>query len=119
MERESILDVPHPNPALLHENTHHVEAIGVIRPAVPGDPDLGRPPQLPLLPPVHRLDRIPEPVPAARLHFDKRHHTFLLHHEVDVPVAAPKAALDDAPPPELQPPLRDPLSQFSECLPGY
>lgn len=51
-------------------------------------------------------------------HLHEGYDALPLHHEVDVPVAIPKAALNDPPALAPEPPLRDPLSQLSECLRG-
>jgi hypothetical protein len=71
-----------------------------------------------LLLPVDRFHRISELASSARLYLDEGHETFTLHHEVDVTMAVPKSSLDDAPALPPEPPLRDPLSELPECLPG-
>ena len=118
MEWKCVLDVPHAHPVPLDEHANDVEAIGVRGPSMAIDPDPRRPAQLPLLPPVHRLDGAAEPSASPSLDLDEGHYSIPLDHEIDIPVAAPEAALHDAPPPQAKPSLRDPLPQLAECLPG-
>ena len=118
MEGKCVLDVADPNPSSLDEHANHVEAIGVVGPAMAIDPDPRRPAQLTLLPPVDRLYGSAEPGASPSLDFDERHHPVPLDHEIDVPVPAPETALHHAPAPQPKPSLRDPLPQLAECLPG-
>jgi hypothetical protein len=71
-----------------------------------------------LLAPVNSFDRVSEPTTSPRLDFNERDRTLSLHDEIDVTVAATKSALHYTPALSLQPPLRDPLSQFAKRLPG-
>jgi hypothetical protein len=68
---------------------------------------------------VNGAERPAELRPFPGLHLDERYRPIPLDHQVDVPVAAAKAALHHAPPPPRQPPLRDPLSELPERLPGH
>jgi len=118
VERKCVLDVPDSHSASLDEHANDIEAVGVRGPAMPIDPDPRGAAQLPLLPPVDRLDRTAEPRAASSLDLDERYHPVSLDHEIDVPVPAAEATLYHPPPPSPKPPLRDPLPQLAECLPG-
>lgn len=86
--------------------------------AVPVHPHPGGTTQLALLPPVDRLDGPTEVLSPPRLDLDERHDSFQLDHEIDVPVAAPEAALHHSPAPRPEPSLRYPLPQLPQCLRG-
>ena len=118
MEGKCVLDVADPHPISLDEHANDVEPVGVGGSAMAIDPDPRRTTQLPLLPPVHRLDGTAEPGAAPSLDLDERYHPVPLDHEIDVPVPASEAPLHHAPPPQPEPSLRDPLPQLAECLPG-
>ena len=118
MEGKCVLDVADPHPVSLDEHANDIEAIGVRRAAMAVDPDPGRATQLLLLPPVDRLDRLPEPIAAPRLHLHKSDRSLALDDEIDVPMAGPEASLEDTPARAPKPPLRDSLTQLSERLLG-
>ena len=118
MEGKCVLDVAHSDSASLDEHANDVEAISVRGETVPRDPNPRGAAQLLLLAPVHRFDRTAEPRAASSLDLDERHHPMSLDHEVDVTVPGPEAPLHYAPPPPPKPPLRYPLPQLAECLPG-
>ena len=118
MEWKRVFDVPDSDPLALDEDPDHVEPVGVVRPAMAGDPDARRASQLFLFPPVDRFDRTAEAIPAPSLDLDERHYPIPLDHEIDVAMPGAEPALHDAPPALPKPPLRDPLSQLAECLPG-
>ena len=105
-------------PVSLHEHAHDVEAIGIVRAAVPVDPHRGGADQLALLAPIHRLDRIAELASATRLYFDERHGAFPLDHQIDVSMPAPKPPLHHTPSVPPEPSLRDLLPQLAELLSG-
>ena len=113
-----MLDMPDPNTAVGHEDPQDVEPVGDARTTVAGHPDAGRSTQLLLFPPVDRSDRIAEPVTPPRLDLDEGNDSVPPDDQVDVPVPGPEAASHHPPPPDREPPLRDPLSQLPECLPG-
>jgi hypothetical protein len=71
-----------------------------------------------LLAPVDSFHRISEPTTLPRLDFNECDRTLSLYDEIDVTVAATKSALNYTPALSLQPPFRDPLSQFAKRLPG-
>ena len=110
--------MPDPYALILEQHADHVEPVHLGRSAVPVDPDPGGLGQLLLLPPVDRLDRLPESRASTRLHLDESDRAVSLHHQVDVSVSGPEPTLQDAPSRTAQPSLGDALSQLSECLPG-
>jgi len=65
-----------------------------------------------------RFDRISKSKASPSLHFNERDCPLSLDHEIDVAVTAPESALDYPPSLSLEPPLRDPLAQLAELLPG-
>ena len=65
-----------------------------------------------------RFDGISKRKAFPSLHLNERDCSFSLDHEIDVAVAASETALHHAPSLPLEPPLRDPLSQLAELLPG-
>jgi hypothetical protein len=110
--------VPDPNRPSVHQHTNHIEAIGLGWQAVAIDPDLGRPGQLPLLSPVDSLDRAAEVVALAGLDLHEHHGPSLLDHQVDIPLSVGEPVIDHSPPLPDQPPRRDTLPEYPECLPG-
>lgn len=114
MEWKRVLDVADPDSLTLDQNADHVEPIGVVRPAMAGDPDARRASQLLLFPPVDRFDRSAEPIAAPSLDLYERHHPIPLDHEIDVAMPGAEPALHDAPPATPKPTLRDPLPQLAE-----
>lgn len=56
--------------------------------------------------------------PSSRFYLNERNGALSLHHQIDVPVAAPEPALNHPPALSFEPPLRDPFSQFAKRLPG-
>ena len=109
MEWKRVLDVADSDSLTLDQNADHVEPIGIVRPAVAGDPDARRASQLLLFPPVDRFDGTAELVPASSLDLDERHHPVPLDDEIDVAMAGAEPALNDAPPALPEPSLRDSL----------
>jgi hypothetical protein len=114
VERKCVLDVANSDALALDQNPHHIEPVGIVRPAMPGDPDAGRATQLLLLPPVDRFDGTAESVAAPSLDLDERHHPLSLDHEIDVAMPGAEPALDHTPSSLPKPPLRDPLPQLAE-----
>ena len=114
MERKRVLDVADPHALALDQDPDDVEAVGVVQPAMAGDPDSRRASQLFLFPPVDRFYRTAEPIAAPSLDLDERHHSIPLDHEIDVAMPRAEAALHDPPPALPKPSLRDPLSQLAE-----
>jgi|SRR5688572_8572250 len=111
---ECVLNVPNSNAFLLDQHPHHIEPVGLVRAAMPIDPDQSRPRKLTLLSPAHRLDGLTELRPAARLDLDEAHEPVALHHQIDVAVTAPKPSHQNAPSLLLQPALGHPLAQLPE-----
>lgn len=68
--------------------------------------------------PTSRLDWIPELTSAPGLHFDEHHRSISLDDQIDVAVAAPESALNNAPSLTPEPPLGDPLSKLAKRLRG-
>ena len=110
--------MPDPDPVPGHEHPHHVEPVVLRRLAMAIDPHESRPRQLPLLPPIHRLDRPAEIIAFTGLYLDEGHYPIPADDEVDVASAIPEPPLHHDPPITPEPPLRDPLSEYSELLPG-
>ena len=119
MERKCVLDVPDSHPASLDEHADDIEAVGVRpdRPCRSTQTRAERPNSL-CFRQLTASTGPPNPVAASSLDLDERHHPVSLDHEIDVPVPAPEPALNHPPPPLPKPPLRDPLPQLAECLPG-
>ena len=114
MEWKRVLDVANPDAPTLDQDPNDVEPVGVVRPAVAGDPDACGTSQLLLFPPVDRFDRSAESITASSLDLDERHHPISLDHEIDVAMPGAEPALHDAPPTLPKPSLRDPLPQLAE-----
>lgn len=110
--------MPDPNPRPGEQDPDHVEPVRVVPATMPVHPHPGGTTQLPLLPPVDRLDRPAEPLSPTSLDLDERHDSFQLDHEIDVPVPAPEPALHHSPAPLPEPSLRYPLAQLPQCLRG-
>jgi len=80
-----------------HEHANHVESKRLFPAAVPRDPDRSRPHELPLLPPVDSLDRVPKVLPTTRLDLYERYQPFPLRYQIEVPVSIPEASIQDSP----------------------
>jgi hypothetical protein len=80
------------------------------------DPDLCRTGQLPALSPVNGPYGISELHALARLDLYKRNRPISLGNQIDIPVSAAEAALQNAPTVMAEPSLRNPLAHFSPCL---
>ena len=83
-----------------------------------GDPDASRATQLLLLLPVDRSNGVTKRVALPSLDLHERDYPVVLDHEIDVAVPCAKPALYHAPPSLAKPSLRDPLPEFTQCLPG-
>jgi len=67
---------------------------------------------------VNSLDRTTEFRAFSSLYLDEGHGAISLDHQIDVAMPIPEAPLDHPPATPPQPPLRYPLSQLPERLPG-
>jgi len=67
---------------------------------------------------VNRLNRPTESGAFPSLYLDKCDGAIALDDQINVTVTAPESPLDNAPAAPPKPPLRDPLSELPECLPG-
>lgn len=108
--------MPNANVIGRDENSNHVKPIALPGPAVATYPRPGRPDQLPLLSPVHGLHRGPKALSGPGFDLHERHEAVALGDEVHVTVAIAEASLEDAPAFALQPPFRDALTLYAECL---
>lgn len=118
MEGECVGNVTDTDAIAGYQDADHVEPVGLLRPPVTVDPDASGAPQLALLPPVDGRDGASELGTPSSLDLHERHHAVLLDYEIDVAMPGAEAALHDAPPPASEPPLRYPLAQLAQCLPG-
>ena len=110
--------MPHPDAIAFDQYPDDVEPIAFRGLSVTVDPDLSGFGQLLLLPPVDRLHGLPELVTSPSFDLDEDDHAFAFHHEVDVSMPRSEPPLDHPPTCSPKPPLRDPLSEYSELLPG-
>jgi hypothetical protein len=118
VKEEGIFHMTDTDPLASHEDTHHIETVRLHRPAMTVDPDSGRTTELPLFPPIDRLHRASKPVAAPSFDLDKGNHAVALDHEVDIAMPTPEPTLEHPPASAPKPPLRYPLTQLAERLPG-
>jgi hypothetical protein len=116
--RERAGYVPNPDPIPADEDAHDVKPIILSGLAVAVDPDGSGPLELPLLPPVYRFDRPAEVITLSGFDLDEGHRLISPDHQIDVPPTILESAIHHDPAVTPKPSLRDPLSQFSERLPG-
>ena len=95
------------------DDANYVEAVGLTREPVAGDPDLRGAAELTLLAPVDCLDRIPELEPRPRLHFHEDDRLPLLGHDIDVPMTVTVPPRPDPPTLAREPARGDALAQLS------
>ncbi|HEY4132177.1 MAG TPA: hypothetical protein VGM50_16330 [Gemmatimonadaceae bacterium] len=108
----------HANPLPLHQHSHHIEAVGLLRPPVSPNPCGRRPGQLSLLGERDCFHRIPKLEPPPSFDLDEGDRACTFDDEIDIAMSHAEAALNDAPSLSPQPSLRDPLAQFAELLRG-
>jgi hypothetical protein len=118
LKRECVGDVSDAYAVAIDENANDVEPVGLRRPSVSVDPDEGGTRQLLLFLPVDRFHGITELASPARFDLDERNETLAFDHQVDVPMSVSKPPLNDPPAVAPKPPLRNSLSELSECLLG-
>jgi hypothetical protein len=106
------------HPLAVHQDTDDIEPIRFGGPPMTIDPNVGRASQLLLFLPVDRFYRVTELASPACLDLDERNETLTFDHKINVPMSVAKPALNDPPAVSPKPPLRDPFSELSECLPG-
>jgi hypothetical protein len=71
-----------------------------------------------LFAPVDGFHRISKRKASPSLYLNECDCSISLDYQIDVAVTVPESTLNDAPSLSLEPPLRDPLSQLAELLPG-
>lgn len=113
--------MPDPHPPLSEQDPDDIETKLVARTAVPGHPHPARATQLALLPPVYGSQRPPETGRLSGLYLDKRHHSparsvGLGRNEVDIPMPAPKSAVQNFPAMLNQPHFRHSLASLAQFL---
>src|SRR5437868_3466052 len=107
-----------PNALAVDQHAQDVKTVVIGRASMTVDPDLSGFRQLFLLPPVNRGYRPAKVRSLSCLDLDERHRPVLFNYQIDVAATVPKTTVHNPPTAPPEPSLRDPLTQFPECLLG-
>ena len=115
-KKKGVLNVAHANGLTVHQHPDHVEPVRPALNAKPVHPDLRRPDELALFPPVHGEGRIGNRARMPRLYLHEDDGVVCLDYQVDIAMPIAEAPPEKTPPLTGEPPLGDPLAQFPQKL---